>query len=133
MTDIGTDLYCISDLDPAGRTVSGPEALAQAIARRLQTPRGALAAIGDDPDYGLDLRDYVGDDVGAAIEAEVEAEVEAAVRAECLKDERVRDVDVTVAVSGRALTVGLRVASTQGAVRLVLAVSAVTVDLLKVA
>ena len=66
MTDIGTDLYCISDLDPAGRTVSGPEALAQAIARRLQTPRGALAAIGDDPDYGLDLRDYVGDDVGAA-------------------------------------------------------------------
>ena len=129
MTDIGTDLYCISDLDPAGRTVSGPEALAQAIARRLQTPRGALAAIGDDPDYGLDLRDYVGDDVGAAIEAEVEA----AVRAECLKDERVRDVDVTVAVSGRALTVGLRVASTQGAVRLVLAVSAVTVDLLKVA
>lgn len=129
MTDLGTDLYCISDLDPAGRTVSGPEALAQALARRLQTPRGALAAIGDDPDYGLDLRDYVGEDVGAGIEAEVGS----AVRAECLKDERVRDVDVTVAVSGRALTVGLRVASTQGAVRLVLAVSAVTVDLLKVA
>lgn len=129
MTDLGTDLYCISDLDPAGRTVSGPEALAQALARRLQTPRGALAAIGDDPDYGLDLRDYVGEDVGAGIEAEVES----AVRAECLKDERVRDVDVTVAVSGRALTVGVRVASTQGVVRLVLAVSAVTVDLLKVA
>lgn len=128
MTDLGVDLYCISDLDAAGRTVSGPEALAQALARRLQTPRGALAAIGDDPDYGTDLRDYVGEDTGAGAEAEIEA----AVRAECLKDERVRDVDVTVAIRDRVLTVGLRVASTQGVVRLVLAVSAVTVDLLKV-
>lgn len=129
MTDLGVDLYCISDLDPAGRTVTGPEALAQALARRLSTPRGALAAIGDDPDYGTDLRDYVGADTGAGAEAEIEA----AVRAECLKDERVRDVDVTVSIAGRALTVGVRVASTAGALRLVLAVSAVTVDLLKVA
>ena len=48
MSALGVDLYCISDLDPAGRTVSGNEALAQALARRLQTPRGSLAAIGDD-------------------------------------------------------------------------------------
>ena len=53
-------------------------------------------------------------------------------RAECLKDERVRDVDVTAVIRDRALTVSLRVASTAGVVRLVLAVSAVTVDLLKV-
>lgn len=129
MTDLGVDLYCISDLDAAGRTVSGSEALAQALARRLQTPRGALAAIGDDPDYGLDLRDYVGADVGSGAEAEIEA----AVRAECLKDERVQDVDVTAVRADRHLTVGVRVASTAGAVRLVLAVSAVTVDLLRVA
>lgn len=129
MIDLGVDLYCISDLDPAGRTVSGNEALAQALARRLQTPRGALTAIGDDPDYGLDLRDYVGADVGAGIEAEVEA----AVRAECLKDERVRDVVVTVAFANRGLTVGVRVASAAGSLRFTLSVSAVTVDLLKVA
>lgn len=128
MTDLGTDLYCISDLDPAGRTVSGPEALAQALARRLQTPRGALAAIGDDPDYGTDLRDYVGEDVGAGAEAQIEA----AVRAECLKDERVRDVEVTASITDRTLTVGVRIASTAGSLRFVLAVSAVTVDLLKV-
>lgn len=128
MSVLGVDLYCISDLDPAGRTVSGNEALAQALARRLQTPRGALAAIGDDPDYGTDLRDFVGEDTGIGAEAEIEA----AVRAECLKDERVRDVDVTAVIRDRALTVSLRVASTAGEVRLVLAVSAVTVDLLKV-
>lgn len=129
MSALGVDLYCISDLDPAGRTVSGSEALAQALARRLSTPRGALAAIGDDPGYGTDLRDYVGADTGAGAEAEIEA----AVRVECLKDERVRDVDVTVSIADRALTVGVRVASTAGALRLVLAVTAVTVDLLKVA
>jgi phage baseplate assembly protein W len=128
MSALGVDLYCISDLDAAGRTVSGNEALAQALARRLQTPRGSLAAIGDDADYGLDLRDYVGEDTGTGAEAEIEA----AVRAECLKDERVRDVDVTAVIRDRALTVSLRVASTAGVVRLVLAVSAVTVDLLKV-
>ncbi len=127
-TDLGVDLYCISDLDPAGRTVSGIEALAQALARRLQTPRGALAAIGDDRDYGTDLRDYVGEDTGVGATAEIEASV----RAECLKDERVRDVDVTAVIRDRALTVSLRVASTAGVVRLVLAVSAVTVELLKV-
>lgn len=129
MSALGVDLYCISDLDPAGRTVSGTEALAQALARRLQTPRGALAAIGDDPDYGTDLRDYVGADTGVGAEAEIEA----AVRAECLKDERVRDVDVTASIANRVLTVGVRVASTAGSLRFVLAVSAVTVDLLKVA
>lgn len=127
-TDLGTDLYCISDLDPAGRTVSGIEALAQALARRLQTPRGALAAIGDDPDYGTDLRDYVGEDTGVGATAEIEA----AVRAECLKDERVRDVEATAAIADRALTVGVRTTSPAGSLRFVLAVSAVTVDLLKV-
>jgi len=129
-TDINTPITNgVPDLDPMFTLVSGRTALVQALARRLTTTHGMLEWIGDDPEYRHDVREYLGEDVGPRAEFVIASRVQA----ECLKDERVRDVDVTVAIADRGLTVGVRVASTQGAVRLVLAVSAVTVDLLKVA
>ena len=76
MADLGVDVFAVVDLDPAFRLVSGRVAHAQAIARRLGTPRGDLARIGDDPDYGTDLRAFVGDDEARALEGEGVAAVD---------------------------------------------------------
>lgn len=128
MTDLGSDIYCVSGVDPAYRVVSGRVAHAQAIARRLGTPRGALARIGDDPDYGYDVRAFVGDDVGPRVVAEVTAGVER----EALQDERTADAKATVTVAGGALVISLRIVDGDGPFSLVLAVSDVTVSVLKV-
>ena len=55
MATFGTDISTpdAADLDPYFGTVSGWRALAQAIGRRLITPRGSLI---DDEAYGFDVR-----------------------------------------------------------------------------
>lgn len=128
MADLGTDVFAVTDLDPAFRLVSGRMAHAQAIARRLGTPRGDLARIGDDPDYGTDLRAYVGSDVGPRVVFEVQSLVER----EALKDERTLSATATVTAAGGALMVAVRLADARGPFSLVLAVSDVTVSVLKV-
>lgn len=128
MADLGSDIHCVSGVDPAFRIVTGRTAHAQAIARRFGTPRGALARIGDDPDYGYDLRAFVGADVGARVVAEVTAGVER----EALKDERTRDAKAVVTVAGGALVIALRLVDADGTFSLTLAVSEVTVSVLKV-
>lgn len=54
----GTDLSCVTDLEPTLAEVdpASPVAIVQAIIRRFTTPRGALA---DDQDYGLDIRGHI--------------------------------------------------------------------------
>ena len=58
--DLGTDISTPAalDIDPSFATVSGATCLAQALARRLVTPRGTLL---DDAGYGTDLRSYLND------------------------------------------------------------------------
>ena len=53
----GSDISGTFDVDPSVRELPGNKALAlaQAIVRRLDCPRGALP---DDKDYGIDLRSY---------------------------------------------------------------------------
>lgn len=128
MSDLGIDVFAVTDLDPAFRLVSGRLAHAQAIARRLGTPRGDLERIGDDPDYGTDLRAYVGSDVGPRVVFEVQAAVER----EALKDERTLSASAVATFAGDALTVAVRLADDAGPFSLVLAVSDVTVSVLKV-
>ena len=128
MSDLGTDVFAVSDLDASFRLVSGRQALAQAIARRLSTRRGELAVIGDDPDYGLDVRDFLNDDVGAVGTFEIEA----AVSAEVLKDERVASATVTAQIVSGALLLAIGLVDGDGPFRLTLAVSDVTVTILKV-
>ena len=81
-TDYGIDVSTFPDLDPAFSLVSGREALAQSLTRRLQTPRGALPF---HPDDGIDVRDWLHEGVDAVtlfrLRSEIEAELE--------KDERV--------------------------------------------
>lgn len=123
MGDLGSDFGGVTDLDPALPTVSGRRGLAQALARRLTTPAGALL---DDPDYGYDTRLLVNAPFNSAF-------VEARIAAECLKDERVDDVEVTVAFDSATQTVMIAIVVTPSgddAFPLTLNVSNLNVELL---
>ena len=120
---LGTDWSCTSDVDPAGRMVSGRTCLAQAVYRRLITPRGVLI---DDPNYGYDIAGELNDEVRPADVGRMQS----AVQAECLKDERVVAASVTIVFAGGTLTVTIILTDSAGPFTLVLAVSAVTVKLL---
>lgn len=123
-TDFGTDLACTADLDPNGRTVSGQRLVAEAIYRRLITPRGRLI---DDPNYGFDVSSLVNDDTSDSGIAQIVA----GVSAECRKDERVIAVGVQQSFLGGVLTLAIALHTALGPFSLVLAVTAVTVDLLR--
>jgi hypothetical protein len=89
----GKDTYCY-DRIVTGRTATGVELLAQAIYRRLTTPRGTL----DDGDeglvYGLDVSDFVG---MVGTQRAVDA-LPGIVEAEILKDDRISSASVTASV-----------------------------------
>lgn len=127
MAALGTDLFGVDDLDPMFSTVSGAEAVAQALARRLITPRGALL---DDPGYGYDLRGRL----NAAVTSAGRLAIQSAVAAELRKDERVDDVQVTVLFepATNSLRVDGVVFGAFGPFRLTLSVDAVSVSLLEV-
>lgn len=54
----GADLSCVNDLTADMAEVSGSDtrSLAEALIRRIGTPRGTVL---DSPDYGIDLRSYL--------------------------------------------------------------------------
>lgn len=124
--DYGTDLWCVSDLTSDMSEVSGRTLLAQALARRLQTPRGGLI---DDPDYGFDVTAYIDDDL---TDREI-ARIRTGISAECVKDERVSSVTVTTTFAKSTLVIAIDVVDLQGPFRLVLAATSVTISILKVA
>lgn len=102
----GADLWCEADLRDDFAEVDGQTtlALAQAIVRRLDCPRGALP---DDPDYGLDLRSYC----NRGVTADDVRSLAGRIRAEVSKDDRIEALTVTVAPSptGTELAVTLAV------------------------
>jgi hypothetical protein len=125
-TGYGVDLWCLTGVQP-GRLVSGKLLVAQALYRRLTTPRGTLRG---DLSYGYDVVGLIG-----AIGTEDAATVlRFAVRAEVMKDDRVQDVDVTVtrAVVGpgeESLTISLSVLLTEETESFTLTLSASDVSL----
>ena len=135
-TNLGTDIDTpvsdegAIDLTPSMGLATGRRALAQAIARRITTPPGTMAwaegAAGDS--YGIDVRAFLGDasDAGASFR------VAALVQAEALKDERVLGADASASITDGVLTIAIRLADADGPFKFVLAVSAVTIDLLRV-
>jgi hypothetical protein len=96
----GTDLSCITDVTPNVDEVNpaSPTAIGEAVLRRLITPRGGVI---DDRGYGFDLRGYCNRGVTNADLRSIGARV----RAECKKDDRVSDADVTITYSDRRLSV----------------------------
>lgn len=125
MADLGIDLGCVSDLTATMSTVSGRRTLGEAIARRLQTPRGRLLK---HQNYGFDLTGELGDDISPADFARIKDGVEA----ECAKEERVLSAVATLTFVAGALTAVITVVDAAGPFALVLAVSDVSVTLLSV-
>ncbi len=101
MSDLGTCLDCLTDLNPSSAMVSGRTALAQAIARRLQTPRGVLF---DDPNYGFDVAGYLNDDLSTSDLGKIQS----GITEECKKDARVIDASCVVTLSGSGDLLTLR-------------------------
>lgn len=122
----GFDLSCVDGLTAELRTVSGKRLLAEALVRRLITPRGMLL---DDPNYGTDVREYIGHELTKGALARMKAEIQA----ELLKDERVIAVTVTRAdflEANRKLVLELAVEAGEDAFPLVVSISDVNVNLL---
>ena len=87
--DFGLYISCADDIDPIMREVNGFDALAQALARRLDTPRGTLI---DDPDYGYDLAQLV----SRGMTADELAAIPSSISDEFQKDECVASVETKV-------------------------------------
>lgn len=90
---LGTDLSGVSDLTPHMGESSGQQCLAEALARRLLTPRGALFY---DQLYGYDLTSLVNADLSPSDLARISASIEEEFR----KDERVVSATVTTQFVG---------------------------------
>jgi hypothetical protein len=91
MADYGRDTYC-TDQIKSGRLVSGNMLLAQALYRRLITPRGTLRGGEAEANYGFDLLGLLGTTATSADIASLPSQI----RNELMKDERVDDVEATV-------------------------------------
>ncbi|GAC1536293.1 MAG: hypothetical protein NVS3B10_00050 [Polyangiales bacterium] len=129
----GHDLSLLADLDPAMVEVDGRTALAQALARRIQTPRGTLL---DDPNYGTDVTGEIDADLTPAQVAAIAGNVDQ----EFLKDERVLSSATTLTttsagggnVAAASLTLTSNIVDSLGPFKLTLLATAVTVSVLQV-
>lgn len=125
MTDFGTCWSCTTDLTIPSQIASGFRAVGEAIVRRWYTPSGTLI---DDPDYGYDLTDLIGDDLDANSIAQVSYQA----AAEAMKDERVNSCTCTISFIQGKLTITGAVSTNNGPFKLVAQISDVTVTLLSV-
>lgn len=104
----GRDLSCVYDCDEQLTEVDpqSSDAIVEALIRRLITSRGSLV---DDENYGLDIRSYLSKGMTPRQLQQVQDDV----RVECLKDERVEDISVTVTTAntsaGLTMTLSLSV------------------------
>lgn len=118
MADLGSDIAGVFDIDPALSVVTGRTALAQAVLRRLTTPRGGL--IGS-PTYGYDVAALIGSTVPPSI-------VEQRVLEQCLLEEEIVDARCTVTLVAGVLTVTLALQDGDGPFALVLSASELTTE-----
>ncbi len=126
-TDYGQDFTLVTDLETTLGVTTGPRIVAEAIARRLQTPNGRL--IGD-PNYGYDVTQFVNQDMSPA---DID-DIERSVALEAEKDERVASAEASAVLDAEGvLEITLNATLiTDETFTLVLAVSDVTVEILSV-
>lgn len=102
----GSDISCAYDVDPGVAELDGftPLVLAQAILRRLDTPRGSLP---DDASYGISLRQML----NAGVSRGELSRLSGVIRGEVSKDDRISSVTVKVTPSSdmSELDISLRV------------------------
>ena len=129
MTEYGKDTSCTRGMR-TGRLVTGVELVAEAIYRRLTTPRGTLRGGEEEANYGLDLASLVGSGTSPSAAAAMPGKIEN----ECKKDERIESVTATVTsvVSGPATTwtIAIEAVTAAGPFALQIASNGVTSKLL---
>ncbi|MBP9863393.1 MAG: hypothetical protein KBD62_35940 [Kofleriaceae bacterium] len=127
------DTYCLDALVP-GRWATGLTLLAQRLYHRLTTPAGVLGICGgeEEADFGIDLAAYV----GATEDAQLAYALPVTVRNELIKDVAVDSVTCTATrtVSGGSVSwvLSIHVVATVGELDMLVSVSDVTVELLRV-
>lgn len=131
VSEIGEDIDAIEDINPHLTLVSGPQNLAQAIARRFITEEAFIRDVTGDGvagDYGWDLRALCN---GATTEAEMSAAV-THVEEQCRRDPRVQAAKATLIFTPEngTLQVDIELETAAGPVSLSLAVDELTVALL---
>lgn len=128
-TFYGSDTSCVTDLPLIDVQVSDAKTLiGQRIARRLTTPRGALGLIGDDGDFGWDVRQLFNGQVSPSFRQTAAQQI----AAEVLKDEQVESCEVSVdfVASTGSLTIQLTLTTSAGPFILTALVSALDVSLI---
>lgn len=126
MVDFGTDLSGIYDCPANMPEVSGRLLLAQAVARRLITPRGRL--IGS-PNYGYDLTQFINDDLSL----QGISRIQSATQDEIVKDERVLSASVSISLDmNGSMLVKVLLGDASGPFSLVLSVTQVSVSVLEI-
>lgn len=115
-TNFGQCWSCVSDLTMPSVMASGNLVVAQAIARRWQTPRGGLVG---DSDYGYCLSDFVSSDIS---DSDLVA-ISGYAASEALKDQRVTSCDATATLNLGTLTVTAKVTTGLGPFTLVVSTS----------
>jgi hypothetical protein len=88
----GRDLSCTDDLTPGMDEVdeNSPDAVQEALYRRITTPHGKLNDLGEDPDYGRSVVNFLHSGM-SQVEIMAQSDLLAA---ECEKDDRVKEKSV---------------------------------------
>lgn len=118
--EYGNDFAGATDLDAALRQSTGRQAVAECVARRLQTSRGALWY---DANFGTNLTILV----NGTVRTETIAHM---VQAEATKDERVEDASAAVTTTADGFSVALTLFDADGPFDLTLNVSELRVELI---
>lgn len=126
-TFYGSDTFCTTDVGLFDVQVTSPKILiAQRLIRRWTTPRGALALINGNPNFGWDVKQYV----NARMTPNDRAIAQDQLRQEALKDEQIESLNVDVSLIGSTLTIGAEVQSAAGPFSLTMNVTQLTIDLI---
>lgn len=124
MTDYGTDISLLFDMDPMGMLVTGRTLLTQALIRRISTPRGRLLS---NANYGYDVVGEVNDDIDPTSVPTIASNMDQ----EFMKDERVVSSTTTATLTNGVLYTSTTIVDGDGPFSLVLSISNVTVQILQ--
>lgn len=121
--NFGQDSSCVSDVGLFDLQITDPVTLvAQRIIRRLTTPRGGLAAIGDDPNFGWDIRQLINARLSPSDIQNYQQQIEA----ECYKEETISAATATISNSSGNVTISVSLTSASGPFSLTLPVQNLT-------
>lgn len=121
--DFGSDILVFPGLDVTMTAVTGTRVVAEAVAKRLITPRGLLWR---HPNYGFDLRQFLNDVVDDALLFRIKDGVER----QAEEDERVfsAQADVSFDSGSKKLSVKLSLQTNEGPFDLVLLITELNVS-----